>query len=131
MPHLQFEINSKISDEQQKQIVHFVKSELSKIMKTGSTHVAISLRDINKNSLTLGRAKEGEKICIMNLDIRAGRTFKQKRSLAISYMNGFKEILEIKRENQYITFTEHKGEDFHLIEQSLKEWHENDNPLKK
>ncbi len=129
MPHLQFEINRKISDSQQKQIVNLLISEFSKIMKTGSDHIAVSLRYINRNSLKLGRAINNDKICIMNLDIRIGRTFKQKRALAISYMRIFNNILQIKQQNQYITFTEHKGEDFHLMEKSLIDWQENDDPL--
>ena len=98
-------------------------------MKTGSDHIAVSLRYINRNSLKLGRAINNDKICIMNLDIRIGRTFKQKRALAISYMRIFNNILQIKQQNQYITFTEHKGEDFHLMEKSLIDWQENDDPL--
>ena len=129
MPHLQFEINKRISDSQQKQIVDLLISEFCKIMQTGSDHIAVSLKIINKNSLKLGRAMNSDKICIMNLDIRIGRTFKQKRALAISYMRIFNDILQIKQQNQYITFTEHKGEDFHLMEKCLIDWQENDDPL--
>ena len=65
----------------------------------------------------------------MNLDIRTGRTNQQKRELAIKYMEGVKEILGIKLNNQYVTYTSHPGNDFNLYEKSLKEWTDNDNPL--
>jgi len=42
MPHLQFEINRKISDSQQKQIVNLLISEFSKIMKTGSSMLTLT-----------------------------------------------------------------------------------------
>ena len=52
----------------------------SKIMETGKDHIAISIRELKKNNLSLGRAKN-EYVCLMNLDIRAGRTEKQKIKL--------------------------------------------------
>ena len=53
--------------------------------------------------MTLGRADLGDFVCFMNLDVRNGRTNKQKRELAIKYMEGVKEILGIKLNNQYVT----------------------------
>lgn len=129
MPHLQFDVNKKLNDEQRKVFVEYVKSVFSEIMRTGVNHVAVSLREFPKFSLTLGRAKLGDFVCFMNLDIRTGRTNKQKRELAIKYMEGVKEILGIKLNNQYVTYTSHPGNDFNLYEKSLKEWTDNDNPL--
>ena len=43
----------------------------------------------------------------MNLDIRDGRTIKQKRELVKKYMEGVEEILGIKLNNQYVTYTGH------------------------
>ena len=100
-------------------------------MRTGVNHVAVSLREFPKFSLTLGRAKLGDFVCFMNLDIRTGRTNEQKRELAIKYMEGVKEILGIKLNNQYVTYTSHPGNDFNLYERSLKDWTDNDNPLGK
>ena len=67
----------------------------------------------------------------MNLDIRSGRTKTQKRNLAITYMRGVRDILDIAEENQYLTFTEHSGDQFHLIEKNLENWKEDDDPLRK
>ena len=129
MPHLQFDINKKLTNDQRKFFVNYVKSVFSEIMRTGVNHIAVSLREFPKFSLTLGRAKLGDFVCFMNLDIRTGRTNKQKRELAIKYMEGVKEILGIKLNNQYVTYTSHPGNDFNLYEKSLKEWTDNDNPL--
>ena len=129
MPHLQFDINKKLTNDQRKFFVNYVKSVFSEIMRTGVNHIAVSLREFPKYSLTLGRADLGDFVCFMNLDVRNGRTNKQKRELAKKYMEGVKEILGIKLNNQYVTYTSHPGNDFNLYEKSLKEWTDNDNPL--
>ncbi len=129
MPHLQFDVNKELNDEQRKVFVEYVKHVFSDIMRTGVNHVAVSLREFPKFSLTLGRAELGDFVCFMNLDIRTGRTNEQKRELAIKYMEGVKEILGIKLNNQYVTYTSHPGNDFNLCEKSLKEWTDNDDPL--
>ena len=129
MPHLQFEINKKLKDDERKEFLHKVKRIFCKVMETGSYHVAISLRELSENSLLLGRAMNRDIICIMNLDIRKGRTKEQKRKLAIGYINLINSVFHIKKKNQYITFTEHEGEDFNLYEKCLETWSENDDPL--
>tara|TARA_B100000989_G_C19203866_1_gene328920 strand:- start:129 stop:533 length:405 start_codon:yes stop_codon:yes gene_type:complete len=128
MPHLQFDVNKELTNEQRKVFVEYVKSEFSEIMRTGVNHIAVSLREFPKFSLTLGRAKLGDFVCFMNLDVRNGRTNKQKRDLVIKYMEGVKEILGIELNNQYVTYTSHPGNDFNLYEKSLKEWTDSDNP---
>ena len=131
MPHLQFDVNKELNNEQRKAFVEYVKSVFSDIMRTGVNHVAVSLREFPKFSMTLGRAELGDFVCFMNLDIRTGRTNKQKRELAKKYMEGVEEILGIKSNNQYVTYTSHPGNDFNLYEKSLKEWTDSDNPLGK
>ena len=129
MPHLQFDLNKELSNEQRKVFVEFVKSVFSEIMRTGINHIAVSLREYPKYSLTLGRAGVGDFVCLMNLDIRDGRTIEQKRELVKKYMTGVKEILGISLNNQYVTFSVHPGEDFNLYEKCLEEWTDSDNPL--
>ena len=131
MPHLQFDVNKELNNEQRKVFVEYVKSVFSEIMRTGVNHIAVSLREFPKYSLTLGRAELGDFVCFMNLDVRNGRTNKQKRQLALKYMEGVKNILGIKLNNQYVTYTSHPGNDFNLYEKSLEEWTDSDNPLGK
>ena len=129
MPHLQFDVNKELNNEQRKVFVEYVKRVFSEIMRTGVNHIAVSLREFPKFSMTLGRAELGDFVCFMNLDVRNGRTNKQKRELALKYMEGVKEILGINLNNQYVTYTNHPGNDFNLYEKSLKEWTDSDNPL--
>ena len=131
MPHLQFDINFKISSNKKKALRTYLEEQFCKIMQTGSDHIAISIRELDINSLSLGRTEKNQHLCLINLDIRSGRTKAQKRNLAISYMKGLKNILGIYEENQYLTYTEHPGNQFHLIEKTLEDWEENDDPLKK
>ena len=129
MPHLQFEINKKVSDDSKEEFVNEIRNAFAQIMDTGTDHIAISIREYDKYSLTIGRAGITDDICLMNLDIRVGRTVEKRRELALSYMEIVKENLGIDQKNQYITFTEHKGEDFHLIEKYLSQWETGEDPL--
>ena len=129
MPHLQFEINKKVSDDSKEEFVNEIRNAFAQIMDTGTDHIAISIREYDKYSLTIGRAEITDDICLMNLDIRVGRTIEKRRELALSYMEIVKENLGINEKNQYITFTEHKGEDFHLVEKYLSQWETGEDPL--
>ncbi|WP_368029383.1 tautomerase [Arcobacter sp. s6] len=129
MPHLQFEINKKVSDDSKEEFVNEIRDAFSQIMDTGVDHIAISIREYDKYSLTIGRATPTDDICLMNLDIREGRTIEKRRELALKYMEIVKENFGINQKNQYITFTEHKGEDFHLVEKYLATWEKAEDPL--
>lgn len=129
MPHLQFEINRDIPEHEKEKFIFEVRDCFSKIMKTGTYHIAISLKVLKNTSIFLGRVKYGKKVCLMNLDIREGRTYKQKRMLVKEYISLVENFFGVPSVNQYITFTEHKGEDFNLEEKSLQDWTKDDNPL--
>ena len=129
MPHLQFEINKKVSDDSKEEFVNEIRNTFAQIMDTGVDHIAISIREYEKYNLTIGRASINDDICLMNLDIREGRTIEKRRELALSYMEIVKENFGINQKNQYITFTEHKGEDFHLVEKYLATWQTGEDPL--
>ena len=129
MPHLQFEINKKVSDDSKEEFVNEIRNAFAQIMDTGTDHIAISIREYDKYSLTIGRAEITDDICLMNLDIRVGRTIEKRRELALSYMEIVKENLGRDQKNQDITFTEHKGEDFHLVEKYLSQWEKGEDPL--
>ena len=129
MPHLQFEINKKVSDDSKEEFVNEIRNAFAQIMDTGVDHIAISIREYEKYNLTIGRASINDDICLMNLDIREGRTIEKRRQLALKYMEIVKENFGIDQKNQYITFTEHKGEDFHLVEKYLATWVTGEDPL--
>ena len=50
MPHLQFEINKKVSDDSKEEFVNEIRKTFSEIMDTGVDHIAISIREYDKNS---------------------------------------------------------------------------------
>ncbi|WP_419774541.1 tautomerase [Halarcobacter sp.] len=129
MPHLQFEINQKVSKDIKKSFVEEIRTCFSEVMDTGTDHIAISIREYEKYNLTIGRANPEDNICLMNLDIREGRTIEQRRELALRFMDIVNRSFNVENENQYITFTEHKGEDFHLIEKYLGSWERGEDPL--
>lgn len=129
MPHLQFEINKKVSNETKDKFVNQIRETFSDIMDTGTDHIAISIREYDKYNLTIGRANPNDDICLMNLDIREGRTIEKRRELALRYMAIVNETFEVDNRNQYITFTQHTGEDFHLVEKYLAGWESGEDPL--
>lgn len=129
MPHLQFEINKKVDREKKQKFAEEIRDCFAEIMDTGKYHIAVSIREYDKFNLTIGRANPEDDICLMNLDIREGRSFEQRRELALRYMDSVKNHFNIDPENQYVTYTQHPGEDYHLIEKSLANWKPGDEPL--
>ena len=128
MPHLQFEINKKLEKKTKQKFIIFIKKNFSKVMQTGTDHIAITLRELEKENVSLGRAKNNGHVCLMNLDIRLGRTKKQKLELVKTFIIGVERIFGINRNNQYVTFTNHQGIEFNFYEKSLSNWVKNDNP---
>lgn len=129
MPHLQFEINQEIENTIKDKFANEIREAFAEIMDTGTNHIAISIREYGKYSLTIGRVNPENAICLMNLDIREGRTIGQRRELALRYMSIVKNNFNIETENQYVTFTQHPGEDFHLVEKYLAGWEADEDPL--
>ena len=128
MPHLQFEINKKLKKKSKQEFIIFIEKNFSKVMQTGTDHIAITLRELEKENVSLGRAKNNDHVCLMNLDIRSGRTKKQKLELVKTFIIGVERIFGIHRNNQYITFSNHQGIDFNFYEKSLSSWVKNDDP---
>lgn len=129
MPHLQFELNKKVAKETKENFVIEIRECFSDVMDTGTDHIAVSIREYDKYNLSIGRADFKDEICLMNLDIREGRTIEKRRELALRFMDIVKNNFGIIQKNQYITFTEHKGEDFHLVEKFLASWETGEDPL--
>ena len=129
MPHLQFELNRKLENEQKIRFADEVRASYSRVMDTDTGHIAVSIREYDEYNLTIGRSNSGDHICLMNLDIREGRSMDERRTLALSFMKIVKDLLGIEERNQYLTFTQHPGEDFHLIERYLGNWVPDEKPL--
>ena len=121
MPHLQFEINKKLKKNCKQKFIAFIEESFSKIMQTGTDHIAITLRELEKENISLGRVHKNDTLCLMNLDIRSGRSKKQKIELVKTFMHGVEKFLKINKNNQYITFTNHKGIEFNFYETSISD----------
>ena len=119
MPYLKFEFSKEVDKQQIKDLLDFSKQKFGEIMMTGTDHIAVSIRQSQKANLCLGRTKPSEPVCIMNFDIRKGRTSEQKRTIVLTFMNYMQSNIGIKTCNQYLTFTEHSGDDFNLYEKQL------------
>ena len=130
MPHLQFEINQTLTDADKASFAEAVRQLFSGIMDTGTDHISISIREFGTHNLSIGRVKSPEKgIAVVNADIRAGRTMDQRRALTLGFMDLLHKTWDIPKEQIYVTLTEHKGEDFHLLEKYLASWEEGEDPL--
>lgn len=129
MPYLQFDINKKINENDKNNFIKFIQVKFSEIMETGTSHIAVSIREFPKGCLAMGIKKKKDFVCFMNLDIREGRSKKKKRDLVECYMKAITKFFGISKENQYLTFTSHPGNDFNTFEKPLSEWIKNDSPL--
>ena len=130
MPHLQFDINKKLEKKFKQEFIIFIEKNFSKIMKTGTDHIAITIREFEKDNLSLGRVNNSDYVCLMNLDIRLGRTEKQKLELVKTFIIGVEKFFGVNKNNQYVTLTNHQGNEFNFYEKSLSDWIKNDDPNK-
>ncbi len=130
MPHLQFDINKELAARDKQTFAEDVRQLFSRIMDTGTDHISISIREYPTDNLSIGRVKEPDKgIALVNADIRAGRSLEQRRELSLGFMTLLASTWQIPKEHIYVTLTEHKGEDFHLVERYLASWREGEDPL--
>lgn len=130
MPHLQFEINRSLDDAEKVPFSEEVRLLFSRVMDTGTDHICISIREFGTNNLSIGRATDPQSgVAVVNADIRQGRSIEQRRELALGFMDLMQKHWGVRKEQMYVTLTEHKGEDFHLLEKYLAGWKEGEDPL--
>jgi len=130
MPHLQFEINRSLKEQEKISFHEDVRQLFSRIMDTGTDHICISIREYSTHNLSIGRVEDPKKgVAVVNADIRQGRTMEQRRELTLGFMELMHKHWGVKKEQMYVTLTEHKGEDFHLLEKYLAGWEEGEDPL--
>ena len=131
MPHLQIDINRELDDSIKKSIAERFKVIFSKVMDTGTDHIAISIREHETYNLDIGRVKDQKKgVALVNADIREGRELNKRRELALGFIHSLNELANVPVKNIYVTLSEHKGEDFHLHEKYLHSWQQGDDPAK-
>lgn len=130
MPHLQFEINRPLADPDKIDFAEQVRQLFAEVMDTGTDHISISIREFATHNLSIGRVVDPEKgVALVNADIREGRTMEQRRQLCLGFMELLHQRWNIPKQHMYVTLTEHKGEDFHLVEKFLAGWQQGEDPL--
>ncbi len=130
MPHLQFEINRSLEDADKITFAEEVRQLFSSIMDTGTDHISISIREFDTHNLSIGRVTAPDQgIALVNADIREGRSIEKRRTLTLGFMDLLHQTWKIPKKHMYVTLTEHKGEDFHLLEKYLSGWQEGEDPL--
>lgn len=130
MPHLQIDVNIPLSDVCRKEIATSLKRLFSEIMETETGHIAVAIREHGTFSLDIGRVSDHSAgVAHVNADIREGRSREKRRQLALGFIDALHKTAGIPKKHIYVTFTEHKGEDFHLHERHLRSWHPGEDPL--
>jgi len=130
MPHLQFDINRHITDDQKLEFAVEIRQLFAQVMDTGTDHISISIRECGTYDLSIGRVTEPEKgVALVNADLRQGRSIEQRRILVLGFIELLNSLLDIPPGNVYVTLTEHKGEDFHMVERYLSDWKQGEDPM--
>jgi 5-carboxymethyl-2-hydroxymuconate isomerase len=122
MPHLRFETTADTGDASA--FTAWVAERFADVMDTGTGHVGVSVREYERSELALGRAAPDEDVALVDADVRAGRSERQRRALAASILDAVSERWGVPEENVYLVYTEHAGDDFHLAEGPLASWDE-------
>lgn len=131
MPHLQFELNVPVTAEEKGRFARAVVQHFSRIMDTGTDHIAVTLRTYAPEDLHFGRAAPtGGRTAFVNADIRTGRTREQKRKLALAFIDEIARTWGIAPEAVYVIYTERDGEGFQLSDRVLPSWTPGEDPLK-
>ena len=111
MPHIQIDINRILRSDQKKNIFRHVVELFSTVMKTGQDHIAISIREFDKDNSYLGQVlniSNGK--VLIDIDPRTGRISEQK------------EILKSKLIKACTLHTQNICGDFHLSNRNLDDW---------
>jgi hypothetical protein len=121
MPHLAFDLNFTPAAEDKRRFSSEVVRLFAEVMDTGTDHVAVTLRCLGPEDLTLGRAGEG-RVVLLAADLRRGRTADQLRRFVLGCVGEAERTLGVAREAFYAVLTEHGGEEFHLSDRVLPAW---------
>jgi len=130
MPHLQFEINFPVGEDDKVLFAARIKVHFAEIMDTGTDHIGVTLRCLGRNDLSFGHAEDpAAGIAFVNADIRGGRTQDQKRRLSLAFIAELGRVWRVPPQNVYVILTEHPGEHFQLHDRGLPGWSIGEDPL--
>ena len=130
MPHLAFDLSVTPLPDAKLRFSAAVVHHFSRVMDTGTDHIAVSLRCLSREDLTFGRSDPSRGTGFLNADLRRGRTAAQKRQFALAVISELEATLGIPPRNVYVVFTEHDGPDFQMHDGVLPSWSAGEDPLK-
>ena len=122
MPHLQFETTARPTDEQKRGFADTITELYAEHMETGTGHVAVTIRNLEDASFSLGRLEAGDDALMLNADIREGRTFEQQRAFVRAAFEEANARWGVPTANTYAVITEHTGREFHEYDRVLSSW---------
>jgi len=125
MPHLRFNITQTLTQDEKTEFAEWVINLYAEVMETTKDHIGIIIHACEIGDLNIGisRIDEPDKgVMFLNMDIRKGRTFEQKRKLITSIMKEIEKRWGIPVKNMHVALTEHEGEDFNFYEGAMESW---------
>jgi len=130
MPHLAFDLSVTPPADAKLRFSAAVVQHFSRVMDTGTDHIAVSLRCLSREDLAFGRSDPSRGTAFLNADLRRGRTADQKRKFALAVISELEDTFGIPRQNVYVVFAEHDGPDFQMYDGVLPSWSAGEDPLK-
>ena len=125
MPHLRFNINKSIIQDEKTEFAEWVINLYAEVMETTGDHIGVIIHTCEPGDLHIGigRIDEPDRgVMFLNMDIRKGRPLEQKRKLITSIMEEIEQRWGIPVKNMHVAVTEHDGEDFNFYEGTMKTW---------
>ncbi|GGM56791.1 phenylpyruvate tautomerase PptA (4-oxalocrotonate tautomerase family) [Halarchaeum rubridurum] len=108
MPLLQFDTTLSLDGAETEAFAAFVRETYADVMRTGTSHVAVTVRTHGDAALSLGRDVEGP-LLFLDAEIRRGRDDGTKREFALAVMEHARGTFGVPEENLKVVFTEHDG----------------------
>jgi len=118
-----------LSQDEKTEFAEWVINKYAEVMETSKDHIGFIMHTCNPGDLHigLGTIDEPDKgVMFLNMDIRKGRSFEQKRKLITSIMEEIEKRWAIPLKNMHVAVTEHDGEDFNLYDSALGPWSDQD-----
>ncbi|WP_435100133.1 tautomerase family protein [Halarchaeum sp. P4] len=108
MPLLQFDTTLTLDSARKESFADFVRETYAERMRTGTSHVAVTVREHDDAALSIGRGVEGD--CLfLDAEVRRGRDDETKRDFALAVMEHVHEEYGVPTPNLKVVFTEHRG----------------------
>ncbi|QLC33054.1 tautomerase [Halarchaeum sp. CBA1220] len=108
MPLLQFDTTLSLDATETEAFAAFVRETYAERMRTGTSHVAVTVREHDESALSIGRGVEGD-LLFADAEVRRGRDDETKRDFALAVMEHVHEAYGVPTPNLKVVFTEHDG----------------------